>query len=131
MEALASYGRQADDETLLKHAMRIKARAVDRCGELLREIEPSQGGRPPNETSATADTGFGRMRAAEDAGLSKRQAITALRVNAYAPLSPNHQTTSQRWSALRLSARLLGTPSTALARLSHLANLGGERVSHG
>ena len=36
-EAIASYARQAADETLLKHATRIKARAIQRCGELLRQ----------------------------------------------------------------------------------------------
>jgi len=77
MEALASYARQADDETLLKHAMRIKARAVERCGELLKDIPEASGKRTDIEPSAAADTRFG---AAKDAGLSRRQAITAIRV---------------------------------------------------
>jgi hypothetical protein len=71
MEALASYGRQADDETLLKHAMRIKARAVDRCGELLREIKPAPGKRTDLEPGRTAPT---RFQAAREAGLSKDRA---------------------------------------------------------
>lgn len=37
--ALASYARQADDDTLQKHAMRIQSRAVRRCGELLKEFD--------------------------------------------------------------------------------------------
>jgi hypothetical protein len=51
-EALASYAKQADDDTLRKHAERIQARAVRRVGELLKLIEPSQGGRPKNSGSA-------------------------------------------------------------------------------
>src|SRR2546425_925580 len=37
--ALASYARQAKDETLQKHATRIQARAIRRCGELLKEFD--------------------------------------------------------------------------------------------
>lgn len=48
-EALASYARQADDDTLRKTADRIQARAIRRCGELLKEIKPSNGGRPKKE----------------------------------------------------------------------------------
>jgi hypothetical protein len=42
--ALASYARQARDDTLFSFATRIKARALDRCGELLRQIPASSGG---------------------------------------------------------------------------------------
>jgi rubrerythrin len=45
-EALASYARQADDDTLRNMAIRIQARAIRRCGELLKAIEVSKGGRP-------------------------------------------------------------------------------------
>jgi hypothetical protein len=41
--ALASYAKQAEDETLMKMAARIKARAVRRAGELLQQIEPATG----------------------------------------------------------------------------------------
>jgi hypothetical protein len=40
--ALASYARQAEDEALRKMATRIRAQAILRCGELLREIEPAK-----------------------------------------------------------------------------------------
>jgi hypothetical protein len=46
MEALASYARQAHDDTLLKLATRIQARAMQRVGELLKEIKPNKGGAP-------------------------------------------------------------------------------------
>jgi hypothetical protein len=36
--------RQARDDTLFSFATRIKARALDRCGELLRQIPASSGG---------------------------------------------------------------------------------------
>lgn len=79
-EALASYARQANDKELLHLCMRIQARAIDRCGEMLHEIEPSKGGRP-SETTVGADTSLTRKQAARDAGLSDRQRVTALRVN--------------------------------------------------
>lgn len=34
-QALASYARQADDDDLEKYAVKIKAHAIRRCGELL------------------------------------------------------------------------------------------------
>ena len=37
--ALGSYARQSKDESLFKLATRIQARAIRRCGELLKEIE--------------------------------------------------------------------------------------------
>lgn len=38
-QALASYARQADDETLEKLALRIRARATRRAGELLKQFQ--------------------------------------------------------------------------------------------
>jgi hypothetical protein len=63
---LASYAHQADDDTLQKMAVRIQARAIRRCGELLNQIEASKGGRP--------------TQAAREAGLSEWQQKTAVRV---------------------------------------------------
>jgi hypothetical protein len=77
--AMASYARQAKDETLHKYADRIKARAITRCGELLKSIPPDKGGRP-SETHTGTDTGLSRSQAAADAGMSKRQKDTALQV---------------------------------------------------
>jgi hypothetical protein len=48
-----------------------------RCGELLQEVEAANGTRTDLQPSAGADTRFG---AAEEAGLSRRQAVTAIRV---------------------------------------------------
>lgn len=79
-EALASYAKQADDDSLRKYADRIQARAIRRCGELLKQVEPAQGARTDIEPCTGADTKLTRGRAATDAGLSKRQKDTALRV---------------------------------------------------
>lgn len=76
-EALASYARQAGDEELRQMADRIQARAIRRCGELLREIESQRGG---DRRSMGACPPIGRVRAADEAGLSEHQRKTALRV---------------------------------------------------
>lgn len=39
--------KRALEDTLRKMADRIQARAIRRCGELAKKIEPSKGGRPP------------------------------------------------------------------------------------
>jgi hypothetical protein len=59
MEALASYARQAHDETLHNYAKRIQGRAVRRSGELLKEIEPSSG-RQPEKGEAPLNCAIGR-----------------------------------------------------------------------
>jgi hypothetical protein len=73
-EALASYAKQANDDQLRKMADRIQARAIRRCGELLKQVAPASGartdlGRAPSRGSAAAE-----------AGLSEHQRKTALRV---------------------------------------------------
>jgi len=54
-------------------------RAIQRAGEILKEIEVSKGGRPAKETRDGAGPSS-RTQAATDAGLSERQKDTALRV---------------------------------------------------
>jgi hypothetical protein len=77
-EALASYARQADDETLFKLAKRIQGRAVRRCGELLKQIEPAKN---QHDAACRADKGgLTRTEAAEHAGMSLHQQRTAVRV---------------------------------------------------
>lgn len=73
-EALASYARMADDDTLRKLADRIQARAVRRCGELLKTF---------NNERARTDLDKGALtqrQAADGAGLSLHQERTAVRV---------------------------------------------------
>lgn len=57
-------------------AERIQARAIRRCGELLRQIEPGTGAHWENKRDGT-DT-LTRNEAAREAGLSERQKVTAL-----------------------------------------------------
>lgn len=76
-EALASYARQAKDEQLRKMADRIQARAIRRCGELLKLIQPATGRHLPNTPNGRAPS---RLEAATAAGLSEHQRKTALRV---------------------------------------------------
>jgi hypothetical protein len=77
--ALASYAKQADDDQLLNNAKRIKARAIDRIGELAEEIPPGSGGQPFHSTRG--DVPPSRIQAARDAGISPDQLKTALRVH--------------------------------------------------
>jgi hypothetical protein len=76
--ALASYARQADDDQLEKMAVRIRARAVRRCGELLKQFDA----RPANASKQSGDTPtlISQREAAGRAGLSKDQQVTAVRV---------------------------------------------------
>jgi hypothetical protein len=76
--ALASYARQAKDDSLRVMAVRIQARAERRCGELLKQIPRAdestrygqEGTLPPITRAATA----------EKAGLSEHQRKTVLRL---------------------------------------------------
>jgi hypothetical protein len=75
--ALASYAKQSKDESLFKAAVRIQARAIRRCGELLKEFEAK------NQYDANARDGDGPCtikKAGTKAGLSERQQKTATRV---------------------------------------------------
>jgi hypothetical protein len=53
--------------------------AICRCGELLRQIEASKGGRPAETRDGTVPS-LTRTSAARDAGMSDRQRVTAVRV---------------------------------------------------
>lgn len=78
--ALASYARQANDDQLEKMALRIRARAVNRSGELLKQFN-AQGKRTDREElSHGVGTKFSQREAAEQAGMSKRQQVTAVNV---------------------------------------------------
>jgi len=82
-QALASYARQSEDTEMEKTAMRIRARAIRRCGELLKEIEKKQGGdRKSDKIKVGGVTPFDspRQAAATAAGLSPDQAKQSIRV---------------------------------------------------
>lgn len=78
-KALASYARQSKDDTLRKMADRIQARAIRRCGELLKQVEARQGANQ-NIRDCSDMKVLTRTDAATQAGLSERQKVTALRV---------------------------------------------------
>jgi hypothetical protein len=63
--ALASYARQANDDQLEKMALRIRARAVRRCGELLKQFDARGGDR--TKTVGTVSSAPTQRQAAEHA----------------------------------------------------------------
>ena len=63
---------------LRKMADRIQARAIRRCGELLKQVEA--GKNRFDDRRDGADTPINRKEAAREAGMSERQKVTALRV---------------------------------------------------
>jgi hypothetical protein len=77
--ALASYARQANDDSLRVMAVRIQARAERRCGELLKQIprgdELTRFGR-----AGEAHPPVTRAQAATNAGLSEHRRKTAMRI---------------------------------------------------
>lgn len=77
--ALASYAKQAEDDQLERMAQRIRARAIRRAGELLKQIEPQQGKRSDLQPSR-GDHTKSREDAARDAGMSKHQQMQATRI---------------------------------------------------
>jgi hypothetical protein len=77
--ALASYARQSQDDAMEKMAQRIRARAIRRCGELLKEIPAKAHGREVEGRSPTSHPSA-RAAAAKAAGLSPDQTKDALRV---------------------------------------------------
>jgi len=79
-QALDSYAKQAKDNQLRAMAIRIQARAIRRCGELLLEIETARGSRSDLQPRDGAVPKLTRTEAASEAGLSERQRKTALRV---------------------------------------------------
>ena len=76
--ALASYAKQAEDGDLMKMATRIRDRAIRRAGELLKQVD-GQGART-DKLSEGANTKFTQNEAAREAGMSKHQQVTAVRV---------------------------------------------------
>ena len=78
-EALASYAKQAEDDTLRKMADRSQARAVSRAGELVRTFN-AQGART-DLLSAGDHQKLTQSEAASRAGMSEHQMKTAVRVS--------------------------------------------------
>jgi len=95
--ALASYARQSEDLELEKMAARIRARAMRRAGELLKQIEPATGKNNQYQQvkSDGVDSFQSRTEVAQRAGMSERQQVTAVRVASI----PERQFTEQVESA--------------------------------
>jgi len=76
-EALATYAKMADDDTLRALADRIQARAVRRMGELLKDFD----GRGSHWGSKRGDAHIStRAEVSKASGVSRDQAATAIRV---------------------------------------------------
>lgn len=69
-------------------ADRIQGRAIARCGELLKQIPDNNRGRPSADIPDGTVTNITRTEAAEQAGMSERQKVTALRVATFAEQQP-------------------------------------------
>ena len=78
--ALASYAKQAGDTQLEDMAKRIRARAMRRAGELLKQIEDGRHGQNLPTAKPDAAVPISRSAAAAEAGFSERQAKTAQRI---------------------------------------------------
>jgi hypothetical protein len=79
MAALASYAWQSEDRELELYARRIRDRAVRREGEILQQIAPARGANQNISQVGLAKV-LTRRDAAAEAGLSRHQRNTALRV---------------------------------------------------
>lgn len=76
--ALASYAKQANDDELMKMAVRIRDRAIRRAGELLKQIDGRGGDR--SKTEGDHGSAITQRQAAANAGLSEHQQLQAVRV---------------------------------------------------
>lgn len=76
--ALASYAKQAEDLELERMAARIRARAMRRAGELLQQFDGRGGDRTKSDGPVTSAPTQKKM--ADDAGMSDRQRVTAVRI---------------------------------------------------
>src|SRR5580658_4839907 len=77
--ALATYAKQANDDSLRVMAVRIQARAYRRMGELLKQIPAGEGARDGKRQEGALPP-LTRTQAATDAGLSEHQRKTAIRI---------------------------------------------------
>ncbi len=76
--ALASYGKQSNDDRIRKYGLRIQARAVRRAGELLKQFNAA--GTRNDQPIAHKDKRLTQRQAAERYGISPKRERTAIRV---------------------------------------------------
>lgn len=79
-QAMASYAKQAKDDSLRKYALRIQARASRRAGELYQQIAPANGTRSDLQPDEGDNIRLTREQIAADAGLSEWQRNTINRI---------------------------------------------------
>lgn len=91
--ALASYAKQAEDDTLMAHARKIQLRAVRRMGELIDAVPPGKTG---PKLADGADSQLSRREFSADAGISERQQVTAQRVARVPEDEFEHQVESEQ-----------------------------------
>ena len=105
---------------LRKMADRIQARAIRRCGELLKQVEAGKN-RFDDRRDGT-DMPINRKEAARDAGLSERQKVTALRV-ANVPEPEFHQAVeSETPPTITQLAEVVWRPARSRALLPPIAS---------
>jgi hypothetical protein len=127
-EALASYAKMADDDTLRKLSHRIQARAVRRMGELLKEFDGRGGDRSKNGgTPTSAPT---RRDAADAAGISKDQQVQAVRVNVDRLADERQSRDNEIKLHRELALKLIDLGYRALATRLH-PDRGGSRDAMG
>lgn len=79
--ALASYAKQAEDVELEQMAARIRARAMRRAGELLKQFDGRDGKNLPNaKKDGSVHFSPTQRDVADKAGMSERQVKTAVRI---------------------------------------------------
>jgi hypothetical protein len=119
--AIASYARQADDLELEYFARRIRARAVRRCGELLRSFDAR--GRGKSETPLVFKS---RTAVAQEAGLTEHKRRTALNIAnipedefeaAIESKRPPGTTLLAQWNKLDQRERVRGVTERSLAEV--------------
>ena len=125
--ALASYARQVKDERLKNDAVRIQERALKQAGKLVNEIQASKGGRPGK--THTGDGTSSRAQAAQDAGLSKRQKDTALRLASVSDADFDAQVESDHPPSVQALAKQ-GTKPRVLVDLKGVDPADYARTTH-
>jgi hypothetical protein len=76
--ALASYARQAEDDTLEKYAVRIRSRAIKRAGQLLKQYDGRGAHR--RTLGAQGSIALTQREAAAAAGMSEHQQLQAVQI---------------------------------------------------
>jgi hypothetical protein len=124
-EALASYAKMADDDSLRVLADRIQAQAVRRIGELLKQFDARGGDQGKSEGAHTfASAEPSRQEMADRAGLSKHQQVQAVRVAnvpeekfVVAIEAPKPATVTQ---LAEMGKKVHGVPEDSFKRATHL-----------